>query len=67
MSRKRQKVEIYLTKVKYGLAFNSEDLGNVYGSNSGEYLEYCCGEKDLTGQSLLKTLSACILPINTEN
>ena len=36
MSRITQKVEIYLAKEAYGLAFFSTDLGHIFGSNVGK-------------------------------
>ena len=36
MSRKTQKVEIYLANEGYGLAFFSTDLGHIFGSNVGK-------------------------------
>ncbi len=39
VSRRTQKIEIYLANERSGLAFFSTDLGHIFGSNVGNELE----------------------------
>ena len=54
LSRRTQKVEIYLANEGSGLAFFSTDLGHILGSIVGKEF----GGKNLTNEILLTTLSA---------
>ena len=45
LSRKTQKVEIYLANEASGLAFFSMDLGHIFGSNIGSEFEVMLGGK----------------------
>ena len=61
VSRRTQKIEIYLANEGSGLAFFRTDLGHVFGSNVGIEFGVMLRGKDLTNQNLLTTLSAYTL------
>ena len=62
VSRRTQKVKIYLANEGSGLAFFSTDLGHICGSNVGNEFGVMLREReDLINQNLLTTLSAYIL------
>ena len=58
VSRRTQKIEIYLANEGSGLAFFSTDLGHIFGSNVGKEFGVMLRGKNLTNQNLLLTLSA---------
>ena len=63
ISRRTQKVEIYLANEGSGLAFFSTDVGHIFGSNVGiEFGVRLSGKgKEPTKQNLLTTLSTYTL------
>ena len=61
LSRRNQKVEIYLQMNDLVLDFFSTDLGHVFGSAVSNELGVMLREKDLTNQNLIRTLSAYTL------
>ena len=61
VSRRTQKVEIYLTIAGCGFAFFSTDQGHIFGSIKAMNMEWCWEEEDLTNENLLSTLSAYTL------
>ena len=61
MSRRTQKVEIYLANEESGLAFFSTDLGHIFGSNVGNEFGVMLRGKGLHKPNLLTTLSAYTL------
>ena len=60
-SRRKQKLEIYLTNEGRGSAFFSMDLGHNLGSNVGKDFGLMLRGKDLTKQTLLSNLSTYTL------
>ena len=58
MSRRTQKVEIYLANERSGLACFSTDLGHVSGTIVGNEFGVFLRKKGLTNQNLLTTLFA---------
>ena len=66
VSRRTQKVEIYLADGGFGLAFFSTDLGDITTNNVGNKFGVMLREKDLTNQKLLTTLYAYTLSRYTQ-
>ena len=65
VSRRTQKLDIYLAIKRSGLAFFSTDLGHIFGCNVGNEFGVMLRGKDLTNQTLLATLSAYTLSFYT--
>ena len=61
VSRRTQKVEIYLANERSGLAFFSMDLGHIFGNNVGNEFGVMLRGTGPTNQNLLTTLSAYTL------
>ena len=62
VSRRTERVEIYLAYEGSGLAIFSTDLGHIFGSNVGNEFGVMLRGKNLINQNLLTTLSAYVLP-----
>ena len=59
VSRRTQKVEIYLANEGSGLAFLSTDLEHIFGNNVCNEFGVKLREKDLKNQNLLDCLRRC--------